>query len=718
MEKTMQPLRSSCNIRRSKTMRIPLLCVALVLLLFLAYPATSCKEEEKTSLLEFLDGLSQRSGLTTSWQNDTNCCLWEGIICNMDGAVMDISLASIGLEGHISPSLGNLTSLLRLNLSGNSLSGGLPPELLLSSSITVLDVSFNKLNGEFHELPSTLNSVIKVINISSNLFTGYFPSTTLGSMKNLAALNMSNNSFTGVIPSTLCVDKPLFVVLDLSYNQFHGRIPTELGNCSGLRVLKAGHNQLIGTLPAELFNVTSLEHLSLPNNHLQGTLEHVGKLSNLVILDLGWNGLNGKIPNSIGQLKRLEELHLDNNNMSGELPSALSNCSNLTTIILKDNNFQGELKRVNFSSLSNLKFLDCRSNKFNGTIPESLYSCSNLIALRLSFNNLHGQFSSRISNLTSLRFLALSHNNFKNITDALQILSKSRTLTLLLIGGNFKHETMPDYDTFYGFENLNCLAIQECSLYGHLPNWLAKLKNLRGLLLDNNKLIGPIPTWINSLKLLFYLDISNNNLTGDIPTALTEMPTLKSAHSDPIILKFPIYLTPFLQYRTTSGFPKMLNLGNNKFTGVIPPQIGQLQALLTLNLSFNNFHGEIPQSIGNITNLQVLDLSYNDLTGAIPSSLERLHFLSKFNISSNDLEGPVPTGGQFSTFPDSSFFGNPKLCSPTLMHHCNSAEAAPVSITSTEQYIDKAILAVAFGMFFGVGVLYDQMVLSRYISFG
>lgn len=140
-----------------------------------------------------------------------------------------------------------------------------------------------------------------------------------------------------------------------------------------------------------------------------------------------------------------------------------------------------------------------------------------------------------------------------------------------------------------------------------------------------------------------------------MPTALMEMPTLQSAHSDPIVLKFPIYLTPFVQYRTTSGFPKMLNIGNNKLTGMLPPQIGQLQALLTLNLSFNNLHGEIPQSIGNLTNLQVLDLSYNDLTGAIPSSLEMLHFLSKFNISSNDLEGSVPTGGQFSTFPDSSF---------------------------------------------------------------
>ncbi|KAJ1277943.1 hypothetical protein BS78_04G041300 [Paspalum vaginatum] len=720
MEKTMQPLQYSCNNRKIEMPHIPLLSVALVLFLFLASPASSCKEEDSSSLLGFLDGLFRVSGLSTSWQKDTNCCLWEGIICNVDGTVTNISLVSMGLEGHISPSLGNLTGLLKLNLSGNSLSGGLPRELLLSSSITVLDVSFNKLNGEFHELQSTPDSAMKVMNISSNLFTGYFPSTTLESMRNLAALNMSNNSFTGEIPSTICVDKPLFAVLDLSYNQFHGRIPPELGNCSSLAVIKAGQNQLSGTLPAELFNVTSLEHISFPNNHLQGTLapEHVGKLGDLIILDLGWNRLNGKIPNSIGQLKRLEELHLDNNNMSGELPPALSNCLNLTTITLNDNNFQGDLSHVNFSTLSNLKFLDCRSNKFTGTVPESIYSCSNLIALRLSYNNLHGQLSSGINNLKSLRFLALSHNNFTNITNALQILSKSRTLTLLAIGGNFKHETMPDYDKFYGFENLMCLAINQCSLYGNLPNWLAKLKNLRGLLLDNNKLSGPIPTWINSLDHLFYLDISNNNLTGDIPTTLMEMPALMSTHSDLIILKFPIYLAPFLQYRATSGLPKMLNLGNNKFTGVIPPKVGELQALVTFNLSFNNLHGEIPQSIGSLTNLQVLDLSYNSLTGAIPSALERLHFLSKFNISSNDLEGAVPTGGQFSTFPDSSFSGNPKLCSPTLMHHCASADAAPVSTISTGQYIDKVIFAMAFGMFFGVGVLYDQMVLYRYINFG
>jgi Leucine-rich repeat (LRR) protein len=214
-----------------------------------------------------------------------------------------------------------------------------------------------------------------------------------------------------------------------------------------LRVLKAGHNKLDGTLPDELHNGTSLEHLSFPNNRLQGALsaEHLIKLKNLVILDLAENGLTGDIQDSIGQLKRLEELDLEYNSMSRELPSTLSRCSNLRTIILRSNSFHGDLNNINLSSLSNLKILDFMQNKFTGTVPESLYFCSNLIALRLSSNNLHGQFSPRIGNLKSLRFLSLTNNSFTNITNALQVLKSSWNLTTLLIGTNFKGEAMCEH---------------------------------------------------------------------------------------------------------------------------------------------------------------------------------------------------------------------------------------------------------------------------------
>uniref|UniRef100_A0ACD5V5U0 Uncharacterized protein n=1 Tax=Avena sativa TaxID=4498 RepID=A0ACD5V5U0_AVESA len=598
------------------------------------------------------------------------------------------------------------------------LSGGLPPELVRSSSILVLDVSFNSLTGGLAELPSsTAETPMQVLNISSNQFTGRFPSTSWEVMKSLVTLNASNNSFSGQIPATYCLSAPSFAVLELSFNQFSGNIPRGLNNCTMLKMLAAGYNHLSGTFSEEIFNVTSLEHLSLPSNQLQGSLHGISKLTNMVTLDLGGNDISGNIPEAIGDLNRLEELHLDYNIMSGELPAALSNCTNIITIDLRTNHFSGELTKVNFSNMSNLKKIDLLYNSFTGTIPESIYSCSRLIALRLSGNKLDGQLSPRISNLKYLAFLSLGINSFTNITNALHILKISRNLATLFIGNNFKGELMPDDDIIDGFDNLHALDIQGCQLSGKIPLWISRLANLNMLLLNNNQLTGPIPGWINSLSHLFFMDVSNNNLTGEIPLNLTEMPMLKStgdATQFDLVFQLPVYNCPLLQYRVVTSVPTVLNLSHNYFTGVIPPQIGQLKELGVLDFSFNKLSGQIPKSIGNIINLLLLDLSNNHLMGAIPGALDNLHFLGAFNVSDNDLEGPVPSGGQFNTFGASSFDGNTHLCGPMLIHKCGSAQAPPTTILSTKQINYKVPFGIAFSAFFVVGVLYDQIVLSRY----
>ncbi|RLN13295.1 tyrosine-sulfated glycopeptide receptor 1 [Panicum miliaceum] len=328
----------------------------------------------------------------------------------VSGVVTDVLLGSKGLESSIPPSPSNLTGLLRLNLSRNSLEGSLPAQLLFSNNIIVLDVSFNSL------------------------------------------------------------------------------------------LLKAGHNNLTGALPHELFNATSLEQLSFPNNDLQGILDasNLVKLNNLIILDLGSNGLHGNIPDSIGQLSRLEELRLDNNLMSGELPSALRNCIGLRYITIRNNSFKGDLSRVNFSRLD-LRTADFSMNYFIGTVPESIYTCSNLIALQLAYNHFSGQFSPSIANLRSLSFLLITNNSFTNITDALQKLKSCSTLTSLLIGTNFN-----------GNNNFT----------GSIPLEIGQLKMLNVLNFSSNNLSGEIPWQISNLTSLEVLDLSNNQLTGLAALAL------------------------------------------------------------------------------------------------------------------------------------------------------------------------------------------------------
>ncbi|KAL6873700.1 hypothetical protein ACP4OV_013782 [Aristida adscensionis] len=674
----MPPLHFSLSSTNKKFTMI--LGFVVLLLLNFVSPTSSFMEQEQSSLLGFLAQLSPGSdgGLTMSWVRGTNFCAWEGITCRGDNTVMDVSLGSKGLSGRISPSLGNLTGLRYLNLSHNSLHGSLPTELVLHSTIVVLDVSFNNLAGPLQEIQSLNHELsLQVLNISSNLFTGQ-------------------------VPASICVNSPSFTVLDLSYNKFSGNIPPGLGNCSMLRILKAGYNNLTGALPLELFGATSLEHLSFPNNDLQGVLDgsHVIKLSNLMVLDLRSSGLSGKIPYSIDRLRKLEEIHLDNNNMSGELPLTLDNCTNLRYISLRNNSFIGDLSKVNFSLLD-LRIADFSMNFFTGTIPESIYSCSNLTALRLAYNNFHGQLSPRFGNLRSLSFLSLTNNSFTNITNMIHILKQCKHLTTLVTGTNFIGETIPQDEAIDGFENLQILAIDACSLAGKIPLWLSKLTKLNMLDLSSNQLTGLLPSWINGLKLLFFLDLSSNRLTGEIPTALMQMPKLQSeknaAKLDPKYLELPVFWTPSRQYRTINAFPNVLNLCNNRFTGVIPNEIGQLKVLNVLNFSSNRLYGEIPQGLCNLTSLQVLDLSNNQLTGDLPSALSALHFLSIFNVSNNNLEGPIPTGAQFDTFLNSSYGRNPHLCGAALSKQCSptSRDQTP----NSQQHRLRPVLV--FGIIFG-----------------
>jgi len=109
-----------------------------------------------------------------------------------------------------------------------------------------------------------------------------------------------------------------------------------------------------------------------------------------------------------------------------------------------------------------------------------------------------------------------------------------------------------------------------------------------------------------------------------------------------------------------------LHIGDNEFTGSIPPEIGDLTNLTYLSLYRNQLTGSIPPEIGNLTNLTSLYLAHNSLTGPIPEEIWNLPNLEAFELQNNQLTGEIPESICYIVMDFSLSFGitNNQFCPP------------------------------------------------------
>ncbi|PWA52739.1 Concanavalin A-like lectin/glucanase, subgroup [Artemisia annua] len=642
------------------------LCVIVVFILLfpLTYTDATCNPLDRESLLPLA---TKFPGL--NWSVVVDCCSWDGISCDDEGSrVVELSIPNRGLREEFPLSLQNLTSLSLLNLSYNFFSGPLSNGFFSSfNNLKIIDLSYNRLYGN---LPDTLSSTLQSLNCSSNFFNGTIQTTFFNSPLTLIDLQISNNSFTGTIPSSICTSSPNLVTLDISFNKFSGNIPQGFGNCSKLQILSAGFNNLTGRLPIDIDGARSMQQLSLPGNYLMGEIgERITNLTNLTSLSLFGNLFSGSIPRNIGKLSFLERLELHINILNGTIPLSLINCTKLQLLNLRVNSLVGMLADYDFSNFSRLSIIDLGQNEFEGVLPRTLFSCKSLTAIRLSSNRLRGEFWTDVVELPSLSFLALSNNSFTNITNALNMLSSYTKLTTLLISKNFFNESLPD-GGIYGFLDLKIMVLGGCKLFGQIPTWFRMLKNLQVIDLSQNNIIGTIPGWLQTLPSLFYLDLSNNGITGGFPLELTRHPALASQqvldHVNSSYLELPVFVAPQ-----------------------------------------NHSYLQIPGAISNITTLEKLDLSHNNLSGEIPASLKSLYFMSSLNVAYNNLQGRIPTGGQFDTFLNQTYEGNPGLCGPPSQNPCrNQLTITKSSSIHKKDSNKKMIVGLILGICFGLGITF------------
>ncbi|GKB82010.1 kinase-like domain-containing protein [Tanacetum coccineum] len=472
----------------------------------------------------------------------------NGISCGKrHKRVTALRLGSHGLEGSLSPHVGNLSFLREISLWNNSFQGTIPHEL-----------------GRLSRL--------RRLNLNINEFDGVIP-TNLSGCSNLEELQLGGNKLVGSIPKEMSLLSKL-TRLVIDENKLTGGIPPSLGNITSMELFSAPKNLFGGRIPHTLSLWKSLTEFDCGECNLYGSIPHsIFNLSLLVTISLDQNHLTGSLPSKIGnQLPNLDYLQLWGNELTGVLPPSISNCSKLGLLSMGHNNFSGKLT-IDFSKLRDIYSTRLQFNNFHGRgeaddmrFIDSLKNCTRLVDLGLYDCNLKGVLP-----------ISIGPNRFKGKIPT--TIGKLQKLQVLGLYSNQFSGPIPD-----AIGNLSL----SCS--GNIPKQLLQLPSLTYYFdLSQNRLSGSIPSEVKDLKMLSGLDLSYNNLLGNITSSLGECISLIWLN-----LRGNRFQGVIPASFSSLGGLEVLDISQNNLSGKIPQFLDKWKSLEFLNLSFNDFEGEVP----------------------------------------------------------------------------------------------------------------------------
>lgn len=198
---------------------------------------------------------------------------------------------------------------------------------------------------------------------------------SIGQLKNLRELHLSRT--LKELPEEIG-DLTSLTKLNGSMSSKILLLPKSIGRLRNLQDLYLSWTFL--KLPEEIGDLTSLKILNLRYNNTAVLPTSIGRLKNIVTLDLCCNTSNAPLPHEIGDLASLENLNLSRSRITS-LPSSIGGLKNLQDL---DLSYTVNLKKLPdaIGKLTNLKRLDLHESGVT-ILPGSIGELKSLLHLNL-----------------------------------------------------------------------------------------------------------------------------------------------------------------------------------------------------------------------------------------------------------------------------------------------------------------------------------------------
>nr|GMD10817.1 probable LRR receptor-like serine/threonine-protein kinase At5g45780 isoform X1 [Ipomoea batatas] len=157
---------------------------------------------EVAALMSMKNKMRDAFHVLDGWDiNSVDPCTWNMVGCSQEGFVISLEMASMGLSGLLSPSIGNLTHLRTMLLQNNQISGPIPAEIGKLPELQTLDLSGNLFDGE---IPGSLGSLTRLsyLRLNRNRLSGRIPKP-VANLSGLSFLDLSFNNLSGPTPNIL-----------------------------------------------------------------------------------------------------------------------------------------------------------------------------------------------------------------------------------------------------------------------------------------------------------------------------------------------------------------------------------------------------------------------------------------------------------------------------------------------------------------------------------